>query len=54
MALVVFTPLPFIAAAGYYNIVMLEAYEGQLQKPLESASSFASENVDNIRVRSLQ
>ncbi|CUA75232.1 phosphate-transporting ATPase [Rhizoctonia solani] len=43
------SPVPFIIGAAYYNIVFIEKYERQVQKPLEEASAFASENVDAIK-----
>ncbi|CAE6474640.1 unnamed protein product [Rhizoctonia solani] len=43
------SPVPFIIAAAYYNIIFIEKYERQVQKPLEEASAFASENVDAIK-----
>jgi hypothetical protein len=44
------SPVPFVIAAAYYNIIFIEKYERQVQKPLEEASAFASENVDAIKV----
>ncbi|KAG8754876.1 hypothetical protein FRC11_006395, partial [Ceratobasidium sp. 423] len=43
------SPVPFVIAAAYYNIIFIEKYERQVQKPLEEASAFASENVDSIK-----
>ncbi|CAE6474644.1 unnamed protein product [Rhizoctonia solani] len=43
------SPIPFIIAAAYYNIIFIEKYERQIQKPREEASAFASENVDAIK-----
>ncbi|CAE6507142.1 unnamed protein product, partial [Rhizoctonia solani] len=43
------SPVPFIIVAAYYNIVFIEKYEREAQKPLEEASAFASENVDAIK-----
>ncbi|KAH7325369.1 P-loop containing nucleoside triphosphate hydrolase protein [Rhizoctonia solani] len=43
------SPVPFVIAAAYYNIIFIEKYERQVQKPLEEASAFASENVDAIK-----
>ncbi|KAF8747860.1 ABC transporter transmembrane region [Rhizoctonia solani] len=43
------SPIPFIVAAAYYNIIFIEKYERQIQKPREEASAFASENVDAIK-----
>lgn len=50
LSLVGLSPVPFILAAAYFNIVYIEKYERQVQKPLEEASGFASENVDSIKV----
>ncbi|KAG8777844.1 hypothetical protein FRC12_000178 [Ceratobasidium sp. 428] len=49
LALLGISPLPLIIAAAYYNIVAMEKYEDDVQKPLEQASAFASENVDAIK-----
>ncbi|KAG8737610.1 hypothetical protein FRC10_008038 [Ceratobasidium sp. 414] len=49
LALPGISPLPLIIAAAYYNIVSMERYENDVQKPLEEASAFASENVDAIK-----
>ncbi|CAE6486016.1 unnamed protein product [Rhizoctonia solani] len=43
------SPVPFVIVAAYYNIIFIEKYERQVQKPLEEASAFASENVDAIK-----
>ncbi|CAE6502668.1 unnamed protein product [Rhizoctonia solani] len=43
------SPVPFVIIAAYYNIIFIEKYERQVQKPLEEASAFASENVDAIK-----
>lgn len=53
LALPCLAPVPFLLAAAYYNIVYLERYEHDVQKPLEEASAFASEHVDAIKVRKL-
>ena len=50
LAVVGFIPLPFVFVAAWLNVVLLERYEASLQKPLEAASAFAGENVDNIKV----
>ncbi|KAJ1300111.1 hypothetical protein OPQ81_002591 [Rhizoctonia solani] len=49
LTLVGITPIPFVIPAAYYNIVFIEKYESQVQKPLEEASAFASEHVDAIK-----
>ncbi|CCO36629.1 ATP-binding cassette, subfamily B (MDR/TAP),member 1 [Rhizoctonia solani AG-1 IB] len=49
LTLVSISPVPFVIAAAYYNIIFIEKYERQVQKPLEEASAFASENVDAIK-----
>ncbi|KAG9110045.1 hypothetical protein FRC07_008242, partial [Ceratobasidium sp. 392] len=53
LALLGISPLPLIIAAAYYNIVAMEQYENDVQKPLEHASAFASENVDAIKATAL-
>ncbi|CCO35093.1 ATP-binding cassette, subfamily B (MDR/TAP),member 1 [Rhizoctonia solani AG-1 IB] len=49
LALPSFAPVPAILVTAYFNIALLEKYEHTLQKPLEDASAFASENVDAIK-----
>ncbi|CAE6445399.1 unnamed protein product [Rhizoctonia solani] len=49
LALPGFAPVPAILVTAYFNIVLLEKYEHSVQKPLEDASAFASENVDAIK-----
>ncbi|KAG8712504.1 hypothetical protein FRC11_015002 [Ceratobasidium sp. 423] len=49
LALPSFAPVPAILVTAYFNIALLEKYEYSVQKPLEDASSFASENVDAIK-----
>ncbi|KAG8699619.1 hypothetical protein FRC08_005185, partial [Ceratobasidium sp. 394] len=49
LALPCLAPIPFLLAAAYYNIIYLEKYETDVQKPLEEASAFASEHVDAIK-----
>lgn len=50
LALPGLSPVPLIIVAAYYNIIFLERYEHDVQKPLEEGSAFASENVDAIKV----
>jgi hypothetical protein len=50
LALPGFSLIPLIIVAAYFNILFLEKYEHGVQKPLEDASAFASENVDAIKV----
>ncbi|KAL5638199.1 hypothetical protein ACGC1H_005039 [Rhizoctonia solani] len=49
LALPSFAPVPAILVTAYFNIALLEKYEHSVQKPLEDASAFASENVDAIK-----
>ncbi|CAE6421110.1 unnamed protein product, partial [Rhizoctonia solani] len=49
LALPSFAPVPAILVTAYFNIALLEKYERSIQKPLEDASAFASENVDAIK-----
>ncbi|KAJ1305894.1 hypothetical protein OPQ81_010614 [Rhizoctonia solani] len=49
LALPSFAPVPAILVTAYFNIALLERYERSVQKPLEDASAFASENVDAIK-----
>ncbi|CAE6340535.1 unnamed protein product, partial [Rhizoctonia solani] len=49
LTLASYAPVPIILVAAYYNIVCLERYEHSIQKPIEDASAFASENVDAIK-----
>ncbi|CAE6441720.1 unnamed protein product [Rhizoctonia solani] len=49
LTLLSISPVPFIIGAAYYNIIYIEKYDRQVQKPLEEASAFASENVDAIK-----
>lgn len=51
ISVVSFIPLPFAILAAYLNVVVLARYQEQQMKPLEEASGFVSENVDNIQVR---
>ncbi|CAE6499324.1 unnamed protein product [Rhizoctonia solani] len=49
LTLASYAPVPLILIAAYYNIALLEKYEHSIQKPLNDASAFASENVDAIK-----
>ncbi|GAB1521178.1 hypothetical protein RhiTH_004269 [Rhizoctonia solani] len=49
LTLASYAPVPLILIAAYYNIALLEKYEHSIQKPLDDASAFASENVDAIK-----
>ncbi|CUA73287.1 hypothetical protein RSOLAG22IIIB_05235 [Rhizoctonia solani] len=49
LTLASYAPVPLILATAYFNITLLEKYEHSVQKPLEAASAFASENVDAIK-----
>ncbi|KAH7338340.1 P-loop containing nucleoside triphosphate hydrolase protein [Rhizoctonia solani] len=49
LTLASYAPVPIILVTAYFNITLLERYEHSVQKPLEDASAFASENVDAIK-----
>ncbi|QRV83861.1 ABC transporter transmembrane region [Ceratobasidium sp. AG-Ba] len=49
LALLGISPIPLIIVSAYYNIISMEKYENDVQKPLEEASAFASENIDAIK-----
>ncbi|CAE6488384.1 unnamed protein product [Rhizoctonia solani] len=49
LTLASYAPVPIILVTAYFNITLLERYERSVQKPLEDASAFASENVDAIK-----
>ncbi|CAE6495501.1 unnamed protein product [Rhizoctonia solani] len=49
LTLVSYAPIPIILVTAYLNITLLEKYEHSVQKPLEDASAYASENVDAIK-----
>ncbi|KAG8733596.1 hypothetical protein FRC11_004832 [Ceratobasidium sp. 423] len=49
LTLASYAPIPLILLTAYLNITLLEKYEHSVQKPLEDASAYASENVDAIK-----
>ncbi|CAE7222292.1 unnamed protein product [Rhizoctonia solani] len=53
LTLASYAPVPIILLTAYFNITFLEKYEHSVQKPLEDASAFASENVDAIKATAL-
>ncbi|KDQ08496.1 hypothetical protein BOTBODRAFT_179848 [Botryobasidium botryosum FD-172 SS1] len=49
MAIISFLPFPIVFLAVYHSVVQLEQYEEEQEESLENASSFAAENIDNIK-----